>query len=178
MPRDAGTCTRCPFECRLSYSPNEWRCKISIRWEFDDFGDRRDEVREEQFGEVITTPEDVEIALRRVQTAVLNPKLPSKQFVDMGVNELKRAKPSQLPFSRNAVCVDLSGPQMADIAFVDLPGKNTVLMYDTDNANGSFCRNRAKRGRPDRQVSGGSRKISHISQQRQLSHSCHIAYER
>ena len=72
---------------------------------------------------MITQPNDVEIALRRAQTAVLNPKTASAQFVTMRVDELKKARPNQLLFSRNAVCVDLSGPQLADLAFVDLPGK-------------------------------------------------------
>ncbi|EKM52206.1 uncharacterized protein PHACADRAFT_101156 [Phanerochaete carnosa HHB-10118-sp] len=32
VPRDAGTCTRCPMGCRLSSSTQPWTCQISIRW--------------------------------------------------------------------------------------------------------------------------------------------------
>lgn len=35
VPRDAGTCTRAPMECRLSHSVDSWSCQISIRWEYD-----------------------------------------------------------------------------------------------------------------------------------------------
>ncbi|KAF7800197.1 hypothetical protein EIP86_011444 [Pleurotus ostreatoroseus] len=48
----------------------------------------------------------------------------------MRVDELKKARPNQLLFSRNAVCVDLSGPQLADLAFVDLPG---IVQYADDS---------------------------------------------
>ncbi|KAF7360122.1 Interferon-induced GTP-binding protein Mx2 [Mycena venus] len=38
VPRDAGTCTRCPMECRLSSSTNAWSCRISLRIEDDASG--------------------------------------------------------------------------------------------------------------------------------------------
>lgn len=114
-----------PFECRLSQTPeiSLWKCQICIRWEFDSSGARLDEVQEIPFGVEMTDPRDVELALRRAQAAVLNPKMPSERILRMGLDELRKiAKSNQLSFSRNAVCVDISGPQLADIAFVDLPG--------------------------------------------------------
>ncbi|KAF9066275.1 P-loop containing nucleoside triphosphate hydrolase protein [Rhodocollybia butyracea] len=54
VPRDAGTCTRCPMECRLLSSPGPWTCRISIRKEVGDDGKRLGEVSEKSFGSVIT----------------------------------------------------------------------------------------------------------------------------
>ena len=95
---------------------------MSIRWEFDDYGSRQDEVHETPFGPELTDPKDVELVLRRAQAAVLNPKIGTDPFSRMSKEETKHPRSNQLKFSRNAVCVDISGPQLADLAFVDLPG--------------------------------------------------------
>ncbi|KAJ3557530.1 hypothetical protein NM688_g1423 [Phlebia brevispora] len=113
-----------------------WQCKVSIRWEFDHFGARRDEVREEQFGEIITKPEEVELALRRAQAAILNPLNPVDTFVTMQREVLRRPRNNQLKFSRNSVCVDLSGPQLTDLSFVDLPAivsSNTGIVQNAED---------------------------------------------
>ncbi|RPD63557.1 hypothetical protein L227DRAFT_608779 [Lentinus tigrinus ALCF2SS1-6] len=127
VPRDAGTCTRCPMECRLSNSPDSWSCQISIRWEFDDNGERVDEVCEVAFGTRITEKEDVEPMLRRAQAAILNPDVLRSHFLDIDIEALRAgdtkipgAKP--LAFSRHVICVDLIGPDLVDLSFVDLPG--------------------------------------------------------
>ncbi|THH32770.1 hypothetical protein EUX98_g1377 [Antrodiella citrinella] len=124
VPRDAGTCTRCPMECRLSSSSNAWQCQVSIRWEVNSGGFPCDEVREVAFGGVITQKSDVELILRRAQMAILNPTVETEHFVNMSVEEMKSAskKLAMLKFSKNVVCVDLSGPELTDLAFVDLPG--------------------------------------------------------
>ncbi|TFK84004.1 hypothetical protein K466DRAFT_239334 [Polyporus arcularius HHB13444] len=127
VPRDAGTCTRCPMECRLANTPDSWSCQISIRWEFDINGDRVDEVSEVLFGTRFTEKEDVEPMLRRAQAAILNPTVPLSHFLDIDIQALRAgdtkvpgAKP--LAFSRNVICVDLAGPDLVDLSFVDLPG--------------------------------------------------------
>ncbi|KZT66610.1 hypothetical protein DAEQUDRAFT_695305 [Daedalea quercina L-15889] len=125
VPRDAGTCTRCPMECRLSSSSEPWRCQVSIRWEFDQQSKRCDKVREETFGGIITNKTDVELMLRRAQAAVLNPGVPMAKFLTMSVDSLDDAGAAQakrLAFSRNVVCIDLAGPDLTDLSFVDLPG--------------------------------------------------------
>ncbi|KAH9932350.1 P-loop containing nucleoside triphosphate hydrolase protein [Fomitopsis serialis] len=125
VPRDAGTCTRCPMECRLSSSSEPWRCQVSIRWEFDSSGKRRNEVQEVTFGGAITNKADVELMLRRAQAAVLNPDIPAVKFVTMSADSLNDAgalQKKRLLFSRNVVCIDLAGPDLTDLSFVDLPG--------------------------------------------------------
>jgi hypothetical protein len=84
-----------------------------------------DKVSEVRFGPLITDKGHVELALRRAQAAVLNPSLPDTSFLACSVDELKngaRGNQRTLPFSRNVVCVDLEGPSLTDLNFIDLPG--------------------------------------------------------
>ncbi|KAK0196875.1 P-loop containing nucleoside triphosphate hydrolase protein [Armillaria mellea] len=125
VPRDAGTCTRCPMECRLSSSSKPWQCKISIRREFDKNGEHMDDISETPFGGLITDKSAVESLLRRAQLSVLNPGIPIEKILHAPREELtKWSEQSQKvqPFSRNVVCVDLSGPELTDLSFIDLPG--------------------------------------------------------
>ena len=102
-------------------SSEPWFCQVSIRWEFDNSGERKKKVQEVKFGEVIHNKADVELALRRAQAAVLNPNKHQTDYLRMTVAQLKDLR-SELKFSRNTVCVQLSGPELTDLAFVDLPG--------------------------------------------------------
>ncbi|KAF9244557.1 P-loop containing nucleoside triphosphate hydrolase protein [Melanogaster broomeanus] len=122
VPRDAGTCTRCPMECRMSSSDGPWSCRISVRWEFDDLGKPQNSVSEVPFGDVIYDEGEVELALRRAQAAVLHPGTPSTKFLGMSADEIKNMKDPSIPFSRNVVCIDLEGPNLTDLSFIDLPG--------------------------------------------------------
>ncbi|KAJ7081440.1 P-loop containing nucleoside triphosphate hydrolase protein [Mycena epipterygia] len=124
VPRDAGTCTRAPLECRISSSTNAWSCRISIRLEFDDLGRPKQEVSEPYFGNMITDKNEVELALRRAQVAVLNPSVSFEEILEMSPEDLKNGIPGKEPllFSRNIICVDLKGPGLTDLIFLDLPG--------------------------------------------------------
>lgn len=121
------------MECRLSRSPAEWSCRVSIRYEYDAKQDKLPEVSEVPFGEVITDPGVVEIALRRAQLAILNPDLSHTQIFAATPKELLElsaqslTSPTSLRFSKNVVCVDIEGPDLTDLAFIDLPGKFNVL---------------------------------------------------
>lgn len=110
------------MECRLSSSSGPWTCQVSIRWEFDKDGSPKDEVHEVPFGGVITSKADVELTLRRAQAAVLNPNISPSKYLTLSVENLKTHPTNELQFSRNVVCVDLSGPELTDLAFIDLPG--------------------------------------------------------
>ncbi|KAA1467040.1 hypothetical protein DENSPDRAFT_926310 [Dentipellis sp. KUC8613] len=125
VPRDAGTCTRCPMECRMSSSTEKWSCQISIRWEYEADGQKKKDVSELPFGPRITDPGKVELALRRAQAAVLNPSVQSHDFLHMSAEQIKagiKSNTKALLFSRNVVCVDLEGPKLTDLSFIDLPG--------------------------------------------------------
>ncbi|KAI0673303.1 P-loop containing nucleoside triphosphate hydrolase protein [Trametes maxima] len=121
VPRDAGTCTRCPMECRLSHSPSTWSCQIKIRYEYDQDGKPLADVEERDFGTRITDKSRVEGMLRRAQAAVLRPDIDPSEFVHRDRPEKIQGK-KPLRFSKNVVCVELTGPELADLSFVDLPG--------------------------------------------------------
>lgn len=111
------------MECRLSQFSGDWSCQVSIRWEFNEDGTRFDEVEERPFGPVITSKAEVELVLRRAQTAVLNPARPQSDFLQYDYDELQDiGQKHQLLFSKNVVCVDLFGPEFTDLTFIDLPG--------------------------------------------------------
>lgn len=120
------------MECRLSYAEGEWSCQIKIRWEYDESGKehkRLEEVKEVHFGPLLTDKLQVEPMLRRAQAAVLNPHIPEEKFVEMAEEKVKASKVDgrkSLLFSRNIVCIELAGPDLADLSFVDLPGKPMV----------------------------------------------------
>ena len=113
------------MECRLAHSSDGWSCQIKIRWEYED-NKRLDEIEEGDFGPLLTDKAAVEPMLRRAQAAVLNPEVEPSKFASLSEEELKSGKlpkgSKSLLFSRNVVCVELKGPELADLSFVDLPG--------------------------------------------------------
>lgn len=115
------------MECRLSASSGDWSCQILIRRGFDAFGNALDKVLEVPFGDLITNKEDVEPALRRAQIAALNPQISLDAIASQTTDELAGqpyALKPVLQFSRDTICVDLEGPELTDLAFIDLPGNN------------------------------------------------------
>ena len=144
------------MECRLAHSSKEWSCQIKIRWEYEaDNVKRREEVEEVEFGPLLTDKAKVEPMLRRAQAAVLNPDEKPSIFVAMSDEDMsKRAETRSkktLPFSRNVVCMELAGPDLADLSFVDLPGTlfERVSTYTRVLFTPAF-RHRSERGRQDR----------------------------
>lgn len=120
------------MECRLSSSSGPWSCQVSIRWEFDADGKHLDKVSEILFGPLITEKKEVELALRRAQAAVLNPDVPPSKYVNASAEDLKSGidyMRRAIPFSRNVVCVDLEGPELTDLSFIDLPGAHHVAIF-------------------------------------------------
>jgi energy-coupling factor transporter ATP-binding protein EcfA2 len=120
LPRAAGTCTRCPTECRLSYSDEPWKCIISLRFITDASGQPLSQVRNESFGPTIFNKVKVEERIRRAQRAILNPSIAYRQFLE---GEDEDPEERQLTFSTNCVSLQISGRDVADLSFCDLPGK-------------------------------------------------------
>ncbi|KAG8903486.1 hypothetical protein FRB99_003229 [Tulasnella sp. 403] len=147
VPRSSGTCTRCPMECRLTHTPDEsWKCQVSLRIEYSDDNQRRlPDVREKKFGTVITDPSLLEDVLRRAQLAILNPTIDHGKFVDFDLSRIGSnpplGSPKQLQFSRNVVCLDLSGPDVTDLSFIDLPGIISNVAPGEDRGNIDLIRN-------------------------------------
>lgn len=117
VPRDSGTCTRCPMECTI-VTPSEqssWSCSVSLR---------RSGQPNEAFSPMLTSKNDVDIWLRRAQTAILSPHASPRTFQDMSYKQLKdlTSDSRTLKFSRDVVAVDIEDPEGTDLSFIDLPG--------------------------------------------------------
>ncbi|KAJ6510740.1 P-loop containing nucleoside triphosphate hydrolase protein [Mycena sanguinolenta] len=123
VPRDSGTCTRCPMECVMSSSAEHWCCKISLRFDYNSVG-AKVETTTRTFGPTITDRSAVELWLRRAQAAILSPHIPPDDFYNKSVQDLRNPPldPERLAFSKNAVLVDLRDPTITNLSFVDLPG--------------------------------------------------------
>lgn len=78
------------------------------------------------FGRTITDKSEVEIWLRRAQTAILNPNIPSSIFHTKTIEELRNTK-NALKFSCNVVCVLIKDPDATDLSFYDLPGEYMMI---------------------------------------------------
>ncbi|KAG0146883.1 hypothetical protein CROQUDRAFT_656895 [Cronartium quercuum f. sp. fusiforme G11] len=119
VPRESGTCTRCPFEVRLHHQElGPWSCQVKLR--FDNYLSSGEAVCEETFGSIIFNPIEVEERLRKAQKAILSPEYPSQHFLDTSDEDEDQFE--TLKFSRNAVSVEIWGPEVVDLTFVDLPG--------------------------------------------------------
>jgi len=126
------------MECRLSLSSGPWSCKVSIRWEFGEDGKRMDEVFEEAFGSRITEKTQVELRIRQAQAAILNPGVIDRGcFLRMAEDQIRNGVvgTKALSFSRNVVCVDLEGPHLTDLSFIDLPGSLCTHFLSNDRAH-------------------------------------------
>ena len=116
---------RCPMECRLAHSDGPWQCQVKLRRNEETQDGRA--TREVPFGPLLYDKAELEEMLRRAQLAILNPSLPAGDLVDFETKSLApREKPPgsarQLAFSNDVVCLDLQGPDVTDLAFIDLPG--------------------------------------------------------
>ncbi|KIM36796.1 hypothetical protein M413DRAFT_13760 [Hebeloma cylindrosporum] len=120
FPRDKGTCTRCPMECRLSRSAEPWQCIVSLRFSHDQKRQALDQVTNPQFGEIIYDRTEVEERIRRAQRAVLNPELPLDYFLEGRLVAAENGP--QTTFTMNCVSLRISGPDVVDLSFCDLPG--------------------------------------------------------
>jgi hypothetical protein len=122
------------MECRLQYSEAPWKCQISLRFEVDDQQKRKSEVKEIRFGPMLHDKSKLEAVLRRAQLAILNPGVAPEQFIDLDLTNLDTKVPPldsrmQLQFSSNVVCLDLSGNDVIDLSFIDLPGMFLVSTH-------------------------------------------------
>ncbi|KAF8510294.1 P-loop containing nucleoside triphosphate hydrolase protein [Hysterangium stoloniferum] len=115
VPRDSGTCTRYAAFPPLTKPDGKWSATITLRIEFDDAGKRLPAPETCVFGQDICDTSAVEPALRRAQAAVLNWGIrPCHDFLSMDDAELRAQ--SGLKFSKNVVCITISGPKLTDLA--------------------------------------------------------------
>ncbi|KIK81251.1 hypothetical protein PAXRUDRAFT_832978 [Paxillus rubicundulus Ve08.2h10] len=117
LPRSSGTCTRCPTECKLSHSDSPWKCIVKLHFSTNPKG-ASIPVRLVPFGDPITSKSLVEDRIRRAQRAILNPSVDPKKYL----HGKTASNENELSFSKNYVSLEISGKDLADLSFVDLPG--------------------------------------------------------
>lgn len=85
----------------------------------------------ENFGGVIVDKSDVEDRIRRAQRAILNPIVRKEKGAKYFLINDDEASVLELSFSSNFVSLQISGPEVADLSFVDLPGKifQSLILY-------------------------------------------------
>ncbi|QRV96048.1 hypothetical protein RhiJN_24066 [Ceratobasidium sp. AG-Ba] len=117
LPRSMGTCTRCPIECQSSYADHPWSARVYLmKAESEDQGRSRWS-SEIQFGDSMEDPDQLEERIKQAQLAVLHPKTDPAVFLNGD-----GPKEGGLSFTKNRVIIKVSGDQLADLSFVDLPG--------------------------------------------------------
>lgn len=62
---------------------------------------------------------ELEERIRRAQLAILNPSMPSNQFLEASLDHLDS---NELSFSADVVSIRIAGRDVDDLSFVDLPG--------------------------------------------------------
>ena len=102
MPRNAGTCTRCPTELRLIQRDGKFKCDVGIRYEYDDVKDTPlDKITERHIGSA-----DSRLNVAPIVTRA------QKHILDS----------AGLQFSRNVITVTIYDPHCLNLTILDLPG--------------------------------------------------------
>ena len=108
---------RCPTECKLSRSDSPWKCLVKLHFSTNARGTPIP-VRIVPFGSPITSKSLVEDRIRLAQRAILNPSRDPNEYLLQ--DDLPEE--NEMSFSKNYVSLEISGPQLTDLSFVDLPG--------------------------------------------------------
>lgn len=103
------------------------------------------------FGAIITDKSHVEERIRRAQRAILNPSISHETFLSGPDGEPDER---ELSFSKNCVCLELSGPDLTDLSFCDLPGSYFPWYLVVPSLNRRFHRRVDCQRRPRRQLLG------------------------
>ena len=135
VPRGSGTCTRCPVEINLSDNPSPtatWKCEIYLSQKYTFLATAQSKAtRARPLGPWVEkeletfefarlhNKHDVGQALEYAQLATLNP---GSNFEMYQPHNTSISKKRQVPFSPNVVRMDISGPNLLNLSFFDLPG--------------------------------------------------------
>uniref|UniRef100_A0A0W0FIH9 Uncharacterized protein n=1 Tax=Moniliophthora roreri TaxID=221103 RepID=A0A0W0FIH9_MONRR len=123
VPRDSGTCTRCPMECSMINDGSDtWSCTINLKVG----ANAGRPTSSQRFGpQRITDRGSVDLWIRRAQTAILSPHRSPAEFEDMSTDELRRILKEDnqtLSFSKDLIEIEVRDPKLPPLTFVDLPG--------------------------------------------------------
>ena len=134
LPRDKGTCTRCPTELRLATAVNgeSWKALVKLRYEYDyppqqdgTFGPPvpKAAVHEVTFGDKITDKYRLPDMIKAAMKALLNPSRSAdvSAFLDTAAKAGEPPAEDELQFTRNVVVVEITGANL-NLTLIDLPG--------------------------------------------------------
>jgi hypothetical protein len=97
---------------------------VTLRFTTDTDGKQLGTARNVQFGDIIVDKREVEDRIRKAQRAILNPRVPATSFLE----SVHDAHDTQgMAFSTNCISLQITGRNVADLSFVDLPGKIVQL---------------------------------------------------
>jgi hypothetical protein len=99
---------------------------VSLRFSTSADGQLLPQVRSERFGSTIYDKTEVEERIRRAQRAILNPNTSFLKYLQYEDDDDTNTR--EVTFSRNCITLEISGSDVADLSFVDLPGES--LIYD------------------------------------------------
>ncbi|KAJ7889632.1 P-loop containing nucleoside triphosphate hydrolase protein [Mycena leptocephala] len=133
LPRAAGTCMRCPTECRLSRSDTPRNCTVELRFISDKKGQPLGQAHNESFGHPIFDKAAVEDRIRRVQRAILNPSKPVRSFLDDAEDDS-----TEISFSTTYISLQISGPEVADLSLCVSRGGNGRDIAMVENLVASY----------------------------------------
>jgi hypothetical protein len=102
-----------------------WRCSVRIRREVDGNGAPLPVPENIPFGADIDSNGDVCDRIKRAQLAILRPDRDPIDFVN--ARSLDRGEGG---FSFNSIVVEISGPDVIDLSFVDLPGTHYFSLQE------------------------------------------------
>lgn len=114
LPRDAGTCTRCPFEIVTTASDSDWKCVISLKHMYDSVNKSWPLAKEMIMTDfaVVCDPVDLDHNLRLAQIAILSP---DKRPSDIRLKNDVHVKPT-FGFCPNIVHLHIQGRDMTELA--------------------------------------------------------------
>lgn len=91
------------------------------------------------FGHPITEKSEVTERIKRAQKAILNPLTSPNAFLSGTISAAK--VPTELSFSENRIVLHITGSDVADLNFIDLPGSYLDSLSCVFNTSiRSFCR--------------------------------------
>ncbi|KAI6137166.1 hypothetical protein F5141DRAFT_1060052 [Pisolithus sp. B1] len=100
---------------RLTFTESDWACVVNLHLNTEERGSPI-RPRVLPFGEVLSSKSEVEERIRRAQWAILNPRMDPEIFLrGATVDE------DETSFTRNHISLAISGRDLADLSFVDLP---------------------------------------------------------
>lgn len=138
VPRDVGTCTRCPLQITITSDESDnpsWFCNVSLSKRFDYYHPNQLEYQDSKSmpfypwvprDAPLTIPfttvrdkNDLERVIKAAQVATLNPGVDPKLYASL-TDVVPGA--TTVEFSPNLICLEIAGPDLPNLTFYDLPG--------------------------------------------------------